>query len=592
MSAATRIELAGFAAGGVRETLRGRTVLVTGFTGFVAKVWVAMLLERAPGIGRVVLLARGQRGRSAASRVQRIFERSPCFRPLREAHGEGLGAFLADRVEVVEGDARRPMLGVDERVLGELLPRVDAVVHVAGLTDFVPDARDGVAVNVRGAIHAADLAARTRGRRLVHVSTCFVAGQGSREVAESLEVGRSPNGTRFDPEGELLAIESVCAAIDERGLDAAEARRERIEAGTRRALALGWPNLYTYTKGLAEHLLGAREDDALAITLVRPSIVECARELPFAGWNEGVNTSGPLVWLVGTLHRRMPFQPHHRFDIVPVDSVARGLTLALADALAADEGSSGAGGGAAGGGAGGVRSVWHLASSDHNPMTLGRALDLSTLARRRQYAKSDDPFERFVLGNLDSVLAERSASEDPWLPAARKATRALRDVLVAFDPEHHLPRGLRDRLGGALAERARRTAKALGTTSRTLGQIEQMLRSYQPFVWDEDLVFRTDRVRAASAMLDDEERALFGFDVHAIDWRSYWLDVQMPGLDRWSLPLLRGERVPEDEGAALDRPLRELRGDAGLFEAALVAREGPSIEGAAAAATSFEGEAE
>ncbi|UJR81046.1 SDR family oxidoreductase [Sandaracinus amylolyticus] len=530
----------------LREELRGKQVLVTGVTGFVAKVWVAFLLERAPEIGRIVLLARGKRGQSAASRVQRLFERSPCFRPLRDRHGDGFGAFLASRIEVVSGDARRPMLGIDERVLDELLPRLDAIVHIAGLTDFVPDPRDGVAVNVRGAQHAADLAARTRGKRLVHMSTCFVAGQGSRVVPEELTAGVAPNGTRFDPEGELLAIDSVCAAIDARldKDDPAAARRERIDAGTRRALALGWPNLYTYTKGLSEHLLAIREDD-LAVTIVRPSIVECAHETPFSGWNEGMNTSGPLVWLVGTPHRRMPFSPKHHFDVVPVDSVARGTTLALVSALRERD-------------ARGVRGVWQLASSDHNPLTLGRALDLSTLARRRQYAKSDDPFERFVLAHLESVLASRSASDDLVLPTARKATRALRDALVAFDPEHYLPSSLREKLGEGLAKRAQRAAKTLGNTSRTIGQVEQMLRVYQPFVWDDDLVFRTDTVREASAMLSDEDRALFGFDVHTIDWRRYWLEVQIPGLDTWSLPLLKGERAPEDPACVITPGLREL----------------------------------
>jgi len=521
---------------GVRETLAGKEILVTGVTGFLAKVLVGLLLDRT-STGRIVVLARGRRGQTAAQRVQRIVERSPAFRPLRERHGDGLGEWLSERLAVVDGDVRRPLLGLDPRVVEALAPRLDAIVHVAGITDFIPDPRDGIGVNVRGAQHAADLAARTRGKRLLHVSTCFVAGQGSRTVSETLDVGRSPNGTRFDPEGELLAIESVCDAIDERKSDdAAGARRERIDAGTKRALALGWPNLYTYTKGLSEHLLGDRQD--VAITIVRPAIVECARSFPFEGWNEGINTSGPLVWLIGTAHRRLPVRPKLHFDIVPVDTVARGMTLALAEALREHD-------------TRGVRSIWHLASSHENPLTFGRALDLATLARRRQYAKSDDPFERLVLTNLESVLAETPAAEDWILPAAKKLTRSLRDALVGFDPELHLPRSFREGFGEALAKRAQKTGKALGTASRTIGQVSEMLRAYQPFVWDDDLVFRTDAARTATALLSAEERALFGYDAHEIDWRHYWLDVQVPGLDRWSLPLLRGEKVPEDPASPL-----------------------------------------
>jgi nucleoside-diphosphate-sugar epimerase len=508
-----------------------------------------------------VLLARGRRGQTAAARVQRLFERSPCFRPLRERHGDALGAFLADRVAVVEGDVRRPMLGIDERAVAVLLPRIDAVIHVAGLTDLEPDPREGVAVNVRGAMHATELAARTRGRRTIHVSTCYVAGQGSREVPETLTPGRSPNGTRFDPEGELVAIESVCEAVDQRHEgDAVAARRERLEAGTRRARALGWPNLYTYTKGLGEQLIAqVSSARGVATTIVRPAIVECAREFPFPGWNEGVNTSGPLVWLVGTIHRRMPFARENHFDVVPVDSVARGTTLALVDALRDREGR-------------GVRAVFQLASSDHNPLTLGRALELSVLARRRQYAKSDDPFERLVLSQLDSVAVERAAADNRVLPAARKVTRSIRDALVAFDPKVHLPRAVREVIGDDLRRTAQKVGKSLGNASRTIGQVEQMLRVYQPFTFDDDLVFRTDRVRDATQMLHDAERAAFGYDVHEIDWRRYWLDVQIPGLDRWSLPILRGERVEDDAGTPLDRPLARVEDEASSRSHATVRR--------------------
>jgi len=526
---------------GLRETLAGKQILVTGVTGFVAKVWVAMLLDTVPEIGRIVLLARGKRGRGAAARIQDVVERSPCFRPLRARHGADLGAFLQARVEVVDGDLRHPMLGIAPALLDSLLPRLDAVVHVGGLTDFSPDPRDGIAANIRGARHAADVAARSHGRRLVHISTCFVAGRGSREVGDTLEPGIAPNGTRFDPEGELVAVESLCDAVDARIPDAADARRERIAAGTRRAEALGWPNLYTYTKGLAEHFLARRTD--VSVHIVRPAIVECARTFPFEGWNEGINTSGPLVWLIGTMMRRLPLKASHRFDVVPVDSVARGMTLALAESLRSH-------------GAHGVCGIWQLSSSAQNPLTLGRALDLSALGWRRKYGASDTVFERLVLAHLDTITHARAASDDFVLPALRKTTRSLRDALVAFDPDAHLPGALRERFGATLAKKAQRAAKSLGTTSRTLGQVEGMLLAYQPFVWDDDVVFRADTVRDATEWLTDGERATFGWDIDTVDWRHYWLEVQMPGLERWSLPLLRGERVEEDPRVPITPPLR------------------------------------
>lgn len=520
----------------VRASLAGKHVFCVGVTGFLGKVFVAFLLDEVPEIGKVTLLVRPKRGKDVGSRYRAVLERSPAFRPLRARHGAGLGAFLAQKLDVVAGDAREPNLGLGDAELSAIARRVDVVVNVAGLTDFAPDPTDAVAVNVRGALHAADVAQKTRHGRLLHVSTAYVAGATSGTVAETLVTGRSPNGTEFDAAGELRAIDSVCAALARQHPDVADARRARIAAGTARAHALGWPNLYTYTKGLAEHLLAARTD--VRATFVRPSIIECARSFPLEGWNEGLNTAGPLVWLTGTLHRRMPFAPDHVFDVVPVDSVARGTTLVLAHVLA-----------------GSAERVYHLASGDVNPFTLGRALDLTSIARRRQYARSDDPLERLVLRHLDSVIHGVAPEDDPILPAARSVTRFARDLAVSFDPDLHLPSGLRARFGGRLATFAQKAGKSLGTTSRTLGQVAEMLRLYQPFIFDHDPHFRTEHVRHAAAALSESERASFDPDVASIEWRSYWLDVQIPGLDKWSLPLLRGERPDDDPPFDLGRDL-------------------------------------
>ena len=524
----------------VRSTLAGKRLLVTGVTGFLGKVFVAFLLDRLPDLGRITVLSRGRRGQTPGDRIRRIAERSPAWRPLRERYGRALGDMLAERIEVVSGDAREPLLGIAPEVLATLAPRIDCVVHVAGLTDFVPDPADAVGVNVRGALRAADVAAKTAGRQLLHVSTCFVAGKVDGRVEEEIVIGLSPNGTRFDPARELDSLQSMIDASREREPDAAAARRERIEIGQQRANSLGWPNLYTYGKALAEHLLASRTD--VTALLVRPSIVECARSFPFTGWNEGVNTSAPLVWLTGTMHRRMPFRGEHVLDVVPVDSVARGLVLSLAELFAgrlqhAD--------------------VVQLASGDHNPFTLSRCVDLTALARRRQYQKSADTFERLVLAHLDSAVTGLPPSAHPLVPAARSMTKSARNMLVAFDAEQHLPEGLRARFGKALTKWTQKAGKELGTASRTLGQVEEMLDLYQPFVFDHDPRLVTERVRGWTAKLDPSERESLGFDTESIDWRDYWMNVQIPGLDTWSLPALRGERAPEDPPFELGRAIRD-----------------------------------
>src|SRR4029077_7099813 len=83
------------------------------------------------------------------------------------------------------------------------------------------------------------------------------------------------------------------------------ARNRLVRIGMRRAQHLGWPNTYTFTKSLGESVLATRGND-LPIAIVRPSIVESSERSPFSGWNEGINTSGPLSYLLGTNFRQLP----------------------------------------------------------------------------------------------------------------------------------------------------------------------------------------------------------------------------------------------------------------------------------------------
>lgn len=515
----------------ISDTLKGRHVLVTGFTGFLGKVWVGFLLDHLPEVGKLTLLVRGRRTETAAARVRRIFESSPALRPLREKHGDELLKLVQSKIEVIEGDAAEPLMGIPPHVLAQLAPRLDAVVHCAGLTDFAPDPRMAVEVNVRGARHAADVAARIPSKRLVHVSTCFVAGEIDGAIPERVTPGVSPNGTRFDVDAELLAIDSACDAIDERegGRKRPAARRGRIEVGTRRAKSLGWPNLYTYSKGLAEHALTQRDD--LDLTLVRPSIVECARSYPFPGWNEGINTSGPIVWMCSGFAWKVPMRAESCFDVVPVDTVARGMTLALADALE-----------------GRAPEVWQLASGDTNRFTFDRALDLTALKVRKGYVPSGiSPLERALLTHMDSTTLEHGADRSVFVPAAQKATRWLRDRLRKVDAKK-LPAALDEGLREQWQEKARDASLKLNKTSMLLKSIEQMWHVYQPFIHDFDYRFETHHVRARTAELSEEDRARFGWDIETLDWRHYWMDVEIPGLDAWSLPLIRGKEVPDDVG--------------------------------------------
>ncbi len=497
------------------ETFAGKNLLVTGTSGFLGKVWLGMVLDYLPEVGKIVVVLRGKKDQSAEERFVRIFERSPVFRPLRERLGQELRTLIADKIELLDGRLTEPFAGMDEKRAAEVMRDIDAVVHFAGLTDFEPDPQDAIDANIHGAWNMADLAALSRGKRYIHVSTTYVAGVADGRVEESITAGISPNGTEINPRAEVLAMETL--------IRAGETKKERLAIARARAAELGFQNVYTYTKSLSEHLIEERTD--VKTTTFRPAIVECARSYPFAGWNEGINTSGPLVWLLSTPFRRLPAKNDIYFDVVPVDTVARSMVLVVGDALRDD-----------------AEDVYQCGSGYLNPLMMHRAMDLTTLALRR----TDGSF----FTKIDSYCMDNAVEREQIFGYARmrQASAALRNTLRNLKLERKLPPSLYERLGGdKLGKNIESFRKTLRGTEKMLGMVDKMLRQYRPFIYDYSYLFVTENLKRASARLSDEDRALFGFDVETIDWRYYWSKVQVPGLEKWSIPLLKGETVPDDE---------------------------------------------
>lgn len=489
----------------IAQALAGQHLLVTGTTGFVGKVWLSLVLTHAPDVGRITLLLRGGRAGSAHDRMVEILDRSPALRPLREQHGRDLGPWLAERLEILDADITRPDLGLSAPTREALARSVDAVVHIAGLTDFHPDPAKGVPANVDGAVHVARLARTLRVPRLLHMSTAYVAGTADGPTPERLTPGVAPSGARFDPEAVWREVTRLHTTLP----DAAA----RTEAVAEVARTLGWPNNYTFTKGLAEHLLAGMDLD---LAIVRPSVVECARTFPLPGWNEGLNTSGPIMWYCGTGFRALPTQADHTFDIVPVDAVARWTTLALAALLQ-----------------GRHEPVYHLASGDVNPATFARIVELTALGRRRHARE------------VDATWTDRVASWIDVTPSAWDAQPTLRPERVATWADR-LDRRLRRLAGddGLLAGPAQRLRRHVTRTRRDMGRLHRMLEVYRPFIHDHSWTFATDHIRALASALPASDP--FHDEVETLCWRRYWLDVQYPGIVRWAFPILRGETVPCD----------------------------------------------
>jgi long-chain acyl-CoA synthetase len=160
----------------VEQTLRGRTLLFAGATGFVGKVALSMFLHRyGEAIEKMVVVVR--KG-SSASAERRFFDKivtSEPFEPLREKLGDKVDAFYRAKCQVLDGDITDPMLGFTDAEVRSLQESVDVVINCAGLVSFNPSLEVGLNVNTLGVQNVVDLCLKLD-VPLVHVSTAFVAG--------------------------------------------------------------------------------------------------------------------------------------------------------------------------------------------------------------------------------------------------------------------------------------------------------------------------------------------------------------------------------------------------------------------------------
>jgi long-chain acyl-CoA synthetase len=549
-------------------TFAGRRILFVGSTGFVGKVALSLLLRRYPGVGKVFVLVRPGAGSSAEDRFFRKVAGSPVFDPLREVWGAGFDAFLREKVVPLPGDIARPLLNFSDEDLARLDP-LDVVVNCAGLVSFDPSLETALRINTYGVRNVIAVAKRTHAA-LVHVSTCFVAGNRDGEVWEDepvtgyfpraeelLDGSRSAvaaNNDGFSVEGEIEDCERLIEQVRQRADDRAhlsmfrERAAERLRAegrdadnestlkiavqrerkvwvaeqltalGMERAQHWGWPNTYTYTKSLGDQLCARAEaEHGVRCCLVRPSIVESAVRYPFAGWNEGFTTSAPLALLVLMGHRQFPMSEKNVLDIVPVDLVGAGLVAATGATIAGTN-----------------RLVYHLASGDANPLYGTRALGLLGLYKRRYFQQRETGPK--WLNRIKSRLEPIPVDKQRWSRASAPMWKGLADGLIRALDER-VPRWGAPRLQ-AMAEHAR---EKLEQVSSLTGQTVDLFEMFMPFIYDRNYVFRCDQTRALFRSLTDADRMALAWNPEAIDWRRYWLDVHMPGLEKWVFPSLEEE---------------------------------------------------
>jgi fatty acyl-CoA reductase len=154
--------------GSIVDRLAGKTLLLTGVTGFLGQVVLERLLMDFPQT-RIVLLVRSQTGATARERVEYLL-RKPAFTLLRERYDDqALMGLLDERTQVVDGDFSRSEPAIPAGI--------DVAIHSAATVSFDPPIDEAFQTNLIGALnlYRGVLAAGSR-PAFVHISTAYVAG--------------------------------------------------------------------------------------------------------------------------------------------------------------------------------------------------------------------------------------------------------------------------------------------------------------------------------------------------------------------------------------------------------------------------------
>lgn len=120
-----------------------------------------------------------------------------------------------------------------------------------------------------------------------------------------------------------------------------------------------YPNTYTYTKALCERLMKNRRA-GLTLNIVRPAIINTSYSEPFPGWMDSIAAAAAYYMFAGMgIIKEVETMPSRVGDTVPVDVVVANIIVSSAQNAYSHS-----------------LTIYHVGSSDRNPLTWGATKDI------------------------------------------------------------------------------------------------------------------------------------------------------------------------------------------------------------------------
>ena len=245
----------------------GRSIFITGGTGFMGKVLLEKLLRSCPGITRIYVLIRTKKGQSPQDRLSAILE-GRLFSGLRKQ-----APHVLEKVSAIAGDITEPKLAISPVDEETLVNEVSVIFHAAATVKFDDDLADSIKMNVKGTLSIIQLARKMNSlSAMVHVSTAYSHCYTSSKIEEKLYPMPESKWSEYSPD-ELIKLYE-------------DAKNKGVD-NTKDLIGV-FPNTYTFTKAMAEKVIADNASD-LPIAIMRPSIVVASWKEPLPGWVDNLN---------------------------------------------------------------------------------------------------------------------------------------------------------------------------------------------------------------------------------------------------------------------------------------------------------------
>lgn len=475
--------------------MKERNILITGSTGYLAKIFVEKVLRIQPDVKKLFLLVRSTDDKSANQRLQTEVIGKELFKVLKEKHGASFNSFISDKVCPIAGDIIHENFGIgDSNLLEKLWKEVDIVINVAATTNFDERYDVALSINVLGAKHVLEFAKKcVKLEMLLHVSTAYVADMKQGMILEKpLKMGETLiKNLNLDIEAELALVQEEKKELqNEEGTKDAE-KIAMKELGLKRARFYGWPNTYVFTKAMGEMLLGHLRGD-IPLVIVRPSIITSIYRDPLPGWMEGRRTIDSMI--IGYAKGRLPcFLGEFELvmDVIPGDMVVNAMIMTIVHH--ANQNS---------------QSIYHIGSSVKNPVTF----------------------------SILESSGYRYFDENPRIGKDGKALKTQKILVFRTMDKFRKYMNLRYRLpmeGLCLLNSAfcHLFSQACYDLKRRYKFVMHMVELYEPYAFFKGRFDDANLERLRISMTKESNEAnMLSFDPKIIDWDDYFVNIHIPGV--------------------------------------------------------------